>query len=357
MFGNIGKLLESITLNKRDYRIILVSNVRGKTTNFIDYSGVSVTSEFLTPNQYELIVGTLKESGFDVFGYFDENLFLEDCIEQNYFRDTGKQVIVISMAQKGTAIGRKSLIPAFCDLNGLWHTNSNAYVVSLTRDKFHCDSILKANALPTANSYLYLPNSGWFLGQKPNLGEQVIAKLNGEASSIGMSKDNIFLYENKHDDFIDKLSKTYRQPVVVQTFIKGYEVEVPVVTKGNISEVVLPVGIAISNQKYLGDSILDYDSRLNSNYCFYNFQEFDSDMSNKLNICAKHVIKLFGIDGFGRVDFRIDRDGNYYITDVATNPRLAKSTSFCYAYEINGFTFKDMIETLIAVTILRYERR
>lgn len=65
--------------------------------------------------------------------FIDEMDFIKNYITNNYYRNDSKYPIVINTAQKGTAIGRKSLIPAFCDLYGLCHTNSNPYVVSLAR--------------------------------------------------------------------------------------------------------------------------------------------------------------------------------------------------------------------------------
>ena len=357
MLNEIRKIKEIEIKNKDKYHIMLVANVREKTTGFKDYNGTSVISEFLTLNQYELIIKTLRNCGFEVSSYFDENDFLKDCITNGFYKNEGKQIIVINTAQKGTAVGRKSLIPAFCDQNGLWHTNSNAYIVSLTRNKYHCDSILQANDFSVTKGYLYYPTSGWFLNKRPQLGEKVIAKLNGETSSIGLNNENIFNYESEKDVFIKELSNTYNQPVLVQTFVEGYEVEVPVVIEGDIIEVVLPVGISVNNKKQLDNTILDYETRKNLRFDFYNFQELFPGISKELEKCTIECVKLLGIEGFGRVDFRIDLSGNYYITDVAANPHLTKGMSFNYAFQENGMEYPEMLEALLATTISRYKRR
>lgn len=171
-----------------------------------------------------------------------------------------------------------------------------------------------------------------------------------------MTKDNIFNYEPDKDVFIRQLSRTYNQPVLVQSFVEGYEVEVPVIVNNEIIEVVLPVGISINTEKQLNDAILDYETRKNLQYGFYNFEAFCPELSGELERCAIEAVRLLGIEGFGRVDFRIDLNGNYYITDVAANPHLTKGMSFNYAFEENNMQYQDMLETLIAVTISRYKR-
>jgi D-alanine-D-alanine ligase len=208
--------------------------------------------------------------------------------------------------------------------------------VSLSRNKFHCNSILRANSFPVTEDYLFLPTNNWFLDKKPSIGELVIAKLNGEASSIGLTKDNIFYFEDSKELFIQSLSKAYKQPVIVQPFISGYEVEVPVISDGDICEVVLPVGISVNNKKQLNNVILDYNTRKNLEFGFYNFEKLNPTVSASIEKCTKEIVKLLGIEGFGRVDFRIDLNGNYFITDVATNPHLTKGMSFNFAFEENG---------------------
>ena len=308
--------------NKADQiKIFLVSNIREKTDNFVDYSGTSVISEYLSLNQQELIVESLRNSGFETVCFIDEMDFIKGYITNNYYREDSKYPIVINTAQKGTAIGRKSLIPAFCDLYGLCHTNSNPYVVSLARNKYHCSCLLKSNGLPTTNDYLYLPNKGWLLDKHPSEGEKVIVKLNYETSSIGLTSDNIFVYDYTKDSFIKNLANQFNQPVIVESFIEGFEVEVPVII-GEETEVVLPVGITVNNQKNLGNQILDYGIRRDLKFGFYNFEEAEPEISKQLEECTKRVVQLLGITGFGRVDYRIDYNKNIYVTDIATNPHI-----------------------------------
>ena len=66
------------------------------------------------------------------------------------------------------------------------------------------------------------------------------------------------------------LTSQFNQSVIVESFIEGFEVEVPVII-GTETEVVLPVGITVDNQKDLGNQILDYNIRRDLKFGFYNF--------------------------------------------------------------------------------------
>lgn len=333
-------------------KIFLVSNIREKTNNFTDYRGTSIISEYLSLNQQELIVESLRSCGFETICFIDEMDFIKNYITNNYYQEDSKYPIVINTAQKGTAIGRKSLIPAFCDLYGLCHTNSNPYVVSLARNKYHCSCLLKSNGLPTTSDYLYVPHKGWIFDKSPKKGEKIIVKLNYETSSIGLTSDNIFVYDYGKDSFIEKLANQFNQPVIAESFIEGFEVEVPVII-GSETEVVLPVGITVNDQKDLGDQILDYSIRKDLKFGFYNFEKAKPELSKKLEECTKSVVQLLGITGFGRVDFRIDYKGNIYVTDIATNPHITKGMSFYYAFSENNLSYAQMLETLISLSLIR----
>lgn len=331
------------------YKIFLVSNIREKTDNFADYDGTSVISEYLSLNQQELIVESLRNNGFETLCFNDEMDFIKNFITNDYYINDNKEKIVINTAQKGTAIGRKSLIPAFCDLYGIRHTNSNPYVVSLARNKYHCSCLLNSNGLPTTSDCLYIPQKGWLLGKSPKPGTKVIVKLNYETSSIGLTSDNIFVYDSQKEKFIQEIANEFNQAVIVENFIEGYEVEVPIMI-GKEMEVVLPVGITVNDEKNLGSGILDYSIRRDLKFGFYNFEEFNPDLSKRLETCAKEVVSLLGITGFGRVDFRIDYSNNIYVTDIATNPHITKGMSFYYAFSQNGLNYEQMIESLIALS-------
>lgn len=81
-------------------KIFLVSNMQEKTDNFSDYSGTSVVSEYLSLNQQELIVESLRNSGFETVCFIDEMDFIKNYITNNYYRNDSKYPIVINTAQK-----------------------------------------------------------------------------------------------------------------------------------------------------------------------------------------------------------------------------------------------------------------
>ena len=189
------------------------------------------------------------------------------------------------------------------------------------------------NSLPT---YVYAQNQKWIGGKRPIIGEKVIAKLNGESASIGLTESNVFVYSPKSDSYLYQLTNQYRQPVIVQPFIDGYEIELPIII-GKWKFALLAAGIKMNDSKLLGGKFLDYNTRFNHTYDFYNYDSFNKILSESIKRDAIKVAEILNIENFGRIDFRIDPKGNYYISDIATNPHITKDSSFSYIFNDNIF--------------------
>lgn len=353
---NIKNQIEKYMKIEKKYRsdilLILIANVEGETLNYEDYEKTSVLSEYYTLEEYETISTTYKKLGYEVLSYFDESAFMAAVINGTIHLNQ-KKLLVINSAQSGTHIGRKSLIPAFCEYFKIMYAGSNPYVVSLCRDKFHTNALLNGYVDNILNTYLYSPFDGWIGGKTPQIGKKVIAKLNGESASIGLEENNVFIYNQDAETILKRLSLLYHQPIIVQPFISGYEIELPIII-GKDRLPIISSGIKIGDNEMLGEEFLDYNARFNHTYTYYNFDLFNCSISNKAKAIAVMASELLGIKGFGRIDFRATSSGDCYISDIATNPHITKDSAYAFVFQELGFTYSEMMSTMIGVCLSKY---
>lgn len=339
-----------------NYLIVMVCNVKGKTESDTDYIDTPIDSEYYSMKQFEEISNAITTIGFSLKTYFDEGDFIRDysngLLKDNY----PKKIIVLNSAQKGVAEGRKSLVPAFCELNNLLHTNSSAYISSFSRDKYHWYSLLENCGYNVAKSWLYDQNSGWLFGKSPTAGKKVICKLNSECSSIGLENENIFAYSKEQDTYIKDMSRKFNQRVIVQEFIEGREIEVPVIVTKKKGFSMLPVGIKIGTNKILGKQILNYDVRGNNKFSFYDFSLEEQDLSKQICRQTEEIAYNLGIFGLGRIDFRINSKNECFVTDISTNPHITKSMSYYFAYKKLGYEYEDVLATLLGLSMTRKQQ-
>ena len=278
-----------------------------------------------------------------------ELLYLTHRIRNHYY----KPFIVLNFAQKGIVHGRKSLVPAFCETNHIAHTNSDPFVCSFTREKFLWYKLLK-NTIPVCDTWLLDSKIGWISGQPP-YEQKLIAKLENQCSSIGLCDNNIFAYSQQIDEELCKLANCYNSRVIVQEFIEGYEVEIPFCNDGENIFCLRPQGIKIDGEPFIGEKILTYDTRRNHAYEFYNFDEYNSELSTHICNSVKQIAQIMNLQGMGRIDCRITKEGKYYFTDINSNPHLIEIASPAESLRQIGFDqYSDLLNLLIGLTIIRH---
>ena len=136
----IEAMFQSAIEISKKYEIIMVTSNENHTDNTNDYSDNSVKSEFFSDQEQNLIRQTLENIGFKVKQFFNEEDFISFISNP---RENLSKYIVLNSAQKGTKIGRKSLIPSLCDLYSVKYIVYNQYIYSLCRDKYRTSCIIK----------------------------------------------------------------------------------------------------------------------------------------------------------------------------------------------------------------------
>lgn len=340
--------------NMHNFIIVVIGNAKEITTVNEDYTdGNSIASEYYSLKNFNKIIDTLKKEGFETISYFDEMDFIHDYLTQRIRNNYYKKFIVLNFAQKGLVHGRKSLIPLFCEMNNIIHTNSDPFVCSLVREKYIWYKLLENN-LYVCKTWLYDSRFKWIDGQPPT-GTTVIAKLENQCSSIGLNSRNVFVYSDDVDIYIKQVSNKYNSRIVVQKFIEGYEVEFPFCYDGNYILHLKPQGIMINKNKHIGKAILEYDTRKNHAYEFYNFDEFKPILTNEIYNSIDKIVKIINIQGIGRIDCRIDEENNFYFTDINSNPHLIEIASPAESLRQMGFDkYADLLNLLIGITITRH---
>jgi D-alanine-D-alanine ligase len=80
--------------------------------------------------------------------------------------------------------------------------------------------------------------------------------------------------------------------------------------------------------------------------CF-DFSKEDLLLLENLTRIALQCWRIFGLRGYARVDFRVDKSGLPWVLEVNTNPCLSPDGGFYAAVERSGQTFTRAVERII----------
>lgn len=341
---NLEKLWGHAETKLMDKHLILVCNTKGASHQEETLAPCSFDTEYFSDDEFEQVVSMFSavSTSMDVFTY-------EDDFFRYVINNSPPNLLVYNAAQSGTGPGRKSLVPAFCNLHGIPCTGSNAYVVSLCRHKYHVNQILSQAGIHVPKTWFYC--YGWLKGHPPTLGMNVLLKPIYESASIGIDNTSIQLYAGRVDELIESRMNQYRQPIIAQEFIPGYEVEVPAICVNDIIYQLPPVGISIDEKRDLGNEILNYERIYFDQYQFYDFSAEEQEIARNLCACADKVIRILGMEGLCRVDFRVKSDGSYFVTDVSTNPHFISHSSVNFSFKRLGLTTNHIAKSILSAAV------
>ena len=297
-------------------------------------------TEYLSDGEFEQVVNLFSCLELNTEYFLDEDSFI------NYYYklplEKRHNIIVYNAAQSGTGAGRKSLIPAFCNMHNIICTGSDAYVVSLCRHKYHVNKLLSSLGIRVPETFLY--KDGWLMNRCPAINTKIILKPIYESASIGIDDSSVMKYSNSCDEIISKKVKELNEPFIAQQFIDGYEVEFPTIVIKNKIIPLTPVGLSLNGTTKMNGEILNYKRIYEDNYRF-----FDFDKINGIDLCetTKNTVKSLNMQGLCRVDFRVDNDDRFYVTDVSTNPHFVRHSSVH-----NAFKYLNLTEDFIAKSII-----
>lgn len=305
-------------------------------------------TEYLSEEELRELLDGFRLAGFYTEAFTDEWSFLHWLLDVVKTPPLGRRHAVYSIAQRGAGPGRHALIPAAAILAGMTSLTPEPYFGCLAHHKYHAYSLLSAAQLPIPKTWCFDSGIGWLTGKTPPIGLDVIAKPNLESASIGIDEHARFVYSAESDQILLTLSRQLRQPIVVQEFISGWETETPVIACRN-AFALDPVGISLDSTTEMGDRFLDYSRVYDDRYRFFDFAEVSLEMSATMRRLAADAVMALNLTGIARIDFRIDKSGHPYITDITGKPHLTKHSAVASRFEMLGYDYADVFAALVGV--------
>jgi len=176
-----------------------------------------------------------------------------------------------------------------------------------------------------------------------------------EGGSFGITQDSVVKDRAALAARIEETLEAYRQPVLVEEYIAGREINVAV--WGNRQPQVLPISeirfewtddplkqLVTFDSKWVEDSI---EYRGTPAVCP---AELEPEVQTKIEGAALEAYRLLGMRGYARVDMRL-KDGVPYILEVNANPDLAPDAGFFRSASAAGFSYAGMVLHILKLAL------
>ena len=288
------------------------------------------------------------EEGFISLGFSVSKLFMDLNLEEaKKILLESKPYLVFNLVEG--LDGKANLIhfaPALLESLHIPFTGCKQETMFITSNKIQAKKILDYNNISTPRFY---KGSDDF---ELNPGKTYIAKPLWEDASVGITDTSVFIGHNSR--IIEEFRKKWKNSFFIEEYIEGREFNVSVIGGEKGPEVMPLAEIVFNNYPEGKPKIMNYDAKWDSNtFEFYNtlrtFDETSYDPRLKESI-IEIVLKcwdIFGIQGYARVDFRVDKDNQPFVLEINANPCIAKDSGFFAACEKGGLSYGEMLKRLI----------
>lgn len=238
------------------------------------------------------------------------------------------------------------LAPALLNSLRIPFTGGTLETIFITSSKVLAKEKMFNAGIPTATLY---SGDGEFI---PEVGKRYIVKPIWEDGSLGLDEHCVFWW-NEPD--LAKAAKELNPAThFIEEFIDGREFNISILA-GKAGPTVLPHA-EILFKGYEGDKpkIMGYaskwieDSFEYNNTCrTFDMDPNDGELLKKLTEINHECWDVFKLNGYARVDYRVDKNGNPCVLEINVNPCISHSGGFYAACEQAGIPFDNAIERII----------
>ncbi|MBC8320439.1 MAG: ATP-grasp domain-containing protein [Bacteroidetes bacterium] len=304
-----------------------------------------------TPTEDELDVldeAVVVERALEELGWETERLFMDlnmaETSEQLLLK---KPTFVFNLVESLDKDGKLIYFaPSILEHLQIPFTGCRSESMYITSNKTLTKKMLFAAGLPTPQQICDITT------EKFNPSLHYIAKPVWEDASVGISDENILSGDlQKIQKFLDNhIALKY----FFEEFISGREFNISVLAGSNGPEVLPIPEIVFENFPKGKPKIIGYNAKWDESSFEYNntnrvfgLEKSDPELAQKLKQICLDCWHLFGLNGYARVDFRVDENGNPMILEINANPCLSADAGFYAATQEAGYSFSEVINRII----------
>ena len=264
--------------------------------------------------------------------------------------------LVINLCESLAADSRGEMaVPVLLDLLGIPYTGSSALSLGLALHKNKAKELLRARGVRTPEFRVVERLEDLVTIDLPF---PLIVKPSREDASVGIDFDSVVHDREGLGRAVANVLKTFQQPALVEQFIAGREIYVPLL--GNSPQRALPLSEIRFGKAFEGrPNIVSYTAKWDagSPLCIESpsvMAELDPSLEARVVQAAKAAFAALECRDYGRVDLRVTDAGEPYVIDINPNCDLHPDAGFSKAARAAGISYRALASRLVEIALERH---
>jgi D-alanine--D-alanine ligase len=241
---------------------------------------------------------------------------------------------------------RESIVPAMLDYLGIPYTGSDGVTLGVSLNKAMTKRLALRVGVPTPPFWLF--ESGEQAREAADgLDYPLLAKPNYGGSSVGIGAASVVCEPEGLAGLVDQMVRTYRQPCLVEGYVRGADVTVGLLGNGRVQ--VLPAGAIRTAQGMYSAEVKRHHDREVVCPC-----ELPDGLEEQLADWSLRIYRVLGARDFARVDYMLDEGERPHFLEINPLPGLSP----CYGVfpvlaEAAGCSHTTLIGEIMRLAIQR----
>lgn len=274
-----------------------------------------------------------------------EVLMLEDPKEYTNLLPSLNNWVMFSTHYGAASPGSKAQIPSICEANQIRFVGADSYCHMLCNDKYMSKKYVQEFGLHTAPAVLIRDvNDSFQLNAISFLRFPVVIKPNYGGGSTGITCNSVQKTLEGAKEYVKLLNKYHHQPILVEEYIPGYEVEV--IIFGNQKRILImdEIQILLNGSDYFTKSIYDLETKkIHEDASDMTYCKLLTDTDRR---AMANLFRSFQKVEYMRIDCRI-YNGHAYVIELSPDCYLGKNGGVHMAFKNRGINYKDMFSLMI----------
>ena len=244
-------------------------------------------------------------------------------------------------------------VVSYLELLRLRYTGCNPRGLIFARDKALSKKLLAYHRIPVPDFSVVRYGRKAALPKKMHF-PLIVKSLFFEASA-GISQASVVEDEDQFARRVQFIHESLGTAAIVEQFIDGRELYVGVL--GNERLDVLPVwemsfAQMPENRWRIATERVKWNTQYQKkNGIMTNAAKLDAAAIDYIQRIAKRAYRALDLNGYARIDLRMDEEGRAYVLEANPNPNLAYGEDFAESAEVNGVSYEQLLERIITLGI------
>lgn len=333
---------------KQKERVLILYNLAERLEKGVD-------SDLVCEQEISIIVPLVVEL-LEALGYMVETLLADVNLWENLKKKKSSIDLVLNLAEAfGGGNTKETVVPAMLEGLDIPFTGASSRNMHLTLDKEKTKLVLTPYGIPTA------PHQLFRVGNEV-LSEEfqfpLIVKPVREEASIGIYQDSVVSDEEALRRKVMDCLERYRQPALVEAFIRGREISVGAIGNGSCWRVFPPLEFLFEGAGSDLEMIRSYEYKWGGKKEQMVRAKLPTDVIQWLQELTVKALIATDCRDYARVDYRLDDDGSPFLLEVNYNPGIGPNThglnnTLTMMASFNGLSFEDLVEQVICIALER----